>query len=43
MAPAADSLVHFTFKGEGFIAGIDSGDPTSLESFKGNSHTALKY
>lgn len=27
--------------GAGFIAGVDSGDPVSHESLKGDKHTAL--
>lgn len=39
--PMANNLIRFNIAGEGFIAGVDSGDPVSHESFKGNSHTAL--
>lgn len=39
--PYADNLVQFKITGEGFIAGVDSGDPISHESFKSNQHTAL--
>ncbi len=39
--PTANNLIQFNSSGEGFIAGVDSGDPISHESFKGNSHTAL--
>lgn len=41
MVPDAANLVKFTIKGPGSIAGVDSGDPTSHESFRGNEHTAL--
>ena len=41
MVPDAHNLVKFAIKGEGFIAGVDSGDPISHESFKGSEHTAL--
>lgn len=41
MVPRANNLIQFKITGEGFIAGVDSGDPVSHESFKGNSHTAL--
>jgi beta-galactosidase len=41
MVPDANNLIKFTVKGAGFIAGVDSGDPTSHEWFKGNQHTAL--
>jgi len=33
-APIADNLIKFSIIGEGTIAGVDNGDPTSLESFK---------
>ena len=39
--PTANNLIHFKISGQGFIAGVDSGDPVSHESFKGTSHTAL--
>jgi len=39
--PTANNLIKFTISGEGFIAGVDSGDPVSHESFKANQHTAL--
>ena len=41
MVPTASNLIQFKISGEGFIAGVDSGDPVTHESFKGNSHTAL--
>ncbi len=41
MVPNAGNLVGFEVKGVGFIAGVDSGDPVSHESFKSNIHTAL--
>ena len=41
MVPTANNLIQFKISGEGTIAGVDSGDPISHESFKGNSHTAL--
>jgi len=39
--PYAKNLVKFSVIGQGFIAGVDSGDPVSMESFKSNQHTAL--
>jgi beta-galactosidase len=39
--PDANNLIQFKISGQGFIAGVDSGDPTSHESFKGDRHTAL--
>ncbi|KAI9433785.1 glycoside hydrolase superfamily [Russula earlei] len=41
LVPNADNLVHFTVNGEAFIAGVDNGSPTSLESFKGSEHKAM--
>lgn len=41
LVPKADNLVHFTVEGEAFIAGVDNGNPTSLESFKGNQRKAF--
>ncbi|RYZ51480.1 MAG: DUF4982 domain-containing protein, partial [Chitinophagaceae bacterium] len=41
LVPRADNLIRFSISGNGSIAGVDSGSPVSLESFKGNSHTAL--
>ncbi|MGZ3851954.1 MAG: glycoside hydrolase family 2 TIM barrel-domain containing protein [Flavisolibacter sp.] len=41
LVPNANNLVKFSVSGNGFIAGVDSGDPVSMESFKGNEHTAL--
>jgi beta-galactosidase len=41
MVPTANNLIKFKISGEGFIAGVDSGDPVSHETFKGNQHTAL--
>ena len=32
--PNADNLIKFSVSGEGTIAGVDNGDPTSMESFK---------
>ena len=34
ICPNADNLINFDVKGCGFIAGVDNGNPTSLESFK---------
>ncbi len=41
MVPDANNLIQFNIRGQGFIAGVDSGSETSLESFKGDKHTAL--
>jgi len=41
LVPDANNLVKFSVSGQGFIAGVDSGDPVSMESFKGKEHTAL--
>jgi beta-galactosidase len=34
LVPYADNLIKFTIKGEGLIAGVDNGNPASLEPFK---------
>lgn len=39
MVPAANNVIQFAIKGEGFIAGVDSGDPVSYEPFKSDQHT----
>ncbi len=41
MVPDAGNLIKFSVNGPGFIAGVDSGDPTSHEPFRSNQHTAL--
>ena len=41
MVPTANNNIKFSIKGEGFIAGVDSGDPVSHEPFKADQHTAL--
>ena len=41
LVPRADALVHFTLTGPGEIVGVDNGDPTSFESFKGHAHRAF--
>jgi beta-galactosidase len=41
LVPNAKDLIKFSVSGQGFIAGVDSGDPVSMESFKSNQHTAL--
>jgi len=41
LIPNANNLVTFSVNGQGFVAGVDSGDPVSMESFKANTHTAL--
>ncbi|WZL90413.1 beta-galactosidase GalB [Salinimicrobium sp. 3283s] len=41
IAPPANNVVHFEVTGNAEIAGVASGDPTSHESFKGSSHSAL--
>lgn len=41
LIPHANHLVKFTLTGQAFIAGVDSGSPVSLESFKGTQHTAM--
>jgi beta-galactosidase len=41
LVPKADNLIQFSISGQGFIAGVDNGSETSMESFKGSQHTAL--
>ncbi|HEY8689961.1 MAG TPA: sugar-binding domain-containing protein [Chitinophagaceae bacterium] len=41
MVPDANNLIQFKIDGNGFIAGVDSGDPVSHEPFKADKHTAL--
>lgn len=41
LVPTADNEIFFSLKGNGQIVGVASGDPTSHESFKGNSHSAM--
>jgi beta-galactosidase len=41
LIPDADNLVTFHLKGNGFIAGVDNGNPVSHESFKGNTRMAF--
>jgi beta-galactosidase len=41
IVPGANDLIKFSLSGQGSIAGVDSGDPVSLEPFKSNQHTAL--
>ena len=41
VVPTANNNIKFSISGKGFIAGVDSGDPISHESFKSDQHTAL--
>ncbi|HEY6975368.1 MAG TPA: beta-galactosidase GalB, partial [Chitinophagaceae bacterium] len=41
MVPGANNLVKFTITGEGFIAGVDNGSETSMESFKVSERKAF--
>jgi beta-galactosidase len=41
MIPDANNLVRFEVSGNGFIAGVDNGCQTSMESFKGNFRKAF--
>lgn len=41
LIPYADNLVNFEIKGEGFIAGVDNGLQTSMESFKASHRKAF--
>lgn len=40
MVPDADNEIQFKINGEGFIAGVDNGSETSLESFKADHRKA---
>ena len=39
--PRADNLINFNVSGDGFIAGVDNGNPVSHESFKANYRKAF--
>ena len=41
LVPNADNLVKFKIEGEGFIASVDNGSPTSHEPFKANYRKAF--
>lgn len=41
LCPNADNLVKFEVEGAAFIAGVDNGSPTSLESFKAPQRKAF--
>ena len=41
LCPNADNLVQFEISGNGFIAGVDNGNPISLERFKDNKRKAF--
>jgi len=41
MVPDADNFVKFNVSGEGFIAGVDNGSETSMESFKASERKAF--
>lgn len=41
LIPHADNLIHFRISGAGFIAGMDNGNETDHESFKGDQHKAF--
>ncbi len=41
LCPNADNLVHFDVQGAGFVAGVDNGSQTSLESFKAPQREAF--
>lgn len=40
-APTANNLIEFEVSGAATLVGVDNGDNTSHESFKGTSHTAF--
>ncbi|MGB8193213.1 MAG: sugar-binding domain-containing protein [Chitinophagaceae bacterium] len=39
--PDAENLVKFTIRGSGFIAGVDNGNPVSMEPFKADQRKAF--
>ena len=41
ICPQADNLINFEINGAGFIAGVDNGNPTSLERFKAEHRKAF--
>ncbi len=41
LVPYADDLVKFNIEGEGTIAGVDNGNPVSMESFKASERKAF--
>lgn len=41
LIPHADNLIHFSVKGNGFVAAVDNGSQTSMESFRGNKRKAF--
>jgi beta-galactosidase len=41
VVPDAGNLVQFTVRGKGFIAGVDNGSQTSMESFKASERKAF--
>lgn len=41
VVPLADNLISFTVSGQGFLAGVDSGNQISHESFKSHSRKAF--
>lgn len=41
VVPNATHLITFAVSGEGFLAAVDNGDPTSHESFRGNKRHAF--
>ena len=41
LVPNADHLIQFKLKGAGFIAGVDNGNPVSMEPFKASHRKAF--
>jgi beta-galactosidase len=41
LVPHADNMIHFKISGAGTIAGMDNGNETDHESFKGDQHEAF--
>jgi beta-galactosidase len=41
IVPQANNRVDFTISGPGALVGLDGGDPTNHDSYKGTSHAAF--
>jgi len=41
LVPQAKNQVDFTITGPGTLVGLDGGDPTNHDSYKGTSHAAF--
>ena len=41
IVPQANNRIDFTITGPGALVGLDGGDPTNHDSYKGTSHAAF--